>query len=216
MANRPDLLSEVGYGAFLVYSPRGVSDVAKQSRDVVYAVKQDKDGIIAQAVTYLREHLSDHDVALILDSQATLIPAPRSAPFPKDSRTALWPARRVGEELLNAGFGKEIVPCLERVTPIRKSAFAARGSRPSVDEHVGSMVASALAVASSRLVVVDDVVTKGATLLAAASWIQRIYPRASVACFALVRTRGFDEIDRIDDPCVGTISLRDGEVHRVP
>lgn len=68
------------------------------------------------------------------------------------------------------------------------------------------------------LVVVDDVVTKGATLLAAAAVLQEAFPASRVRGFALVRTMGLVlEVDRILDPCLGTISvLPDGSVDRDP
>jgi len=67
------------------------------------------------------------------------------------------------------------------------------------------------------LCLVDDVVTKGATLLGAASRLQETYPQAKVFAFALVRTLGFvDDIERIVEPAVGTISLRGDEAVREP
>lgn len=64
---------------------------------------------------------------------------------------------------------------------------------------------------------VDDVVTKGSTLLAAASRLKETYPQAKVTAFALVRTLGFvDNIDAIVEPVVGTIALRDDEPLRDP
>jgi adenine/guanine phosphoribosyltransferase-like PRPP-binding protein len=59
-----------------------------------------------------------------------------------------------------------------------------------------------------RIVLVDDVVTKGATLLAAASLIHAAFPDTRVEAFALVRTLGLQpEVQRIVDPVVGTITL---------
>jgi len=60
-------------------------------------------------------------------------------------------------------------------------------------------------------------VTKGATLLAAATRLQETYPQAKVTAFALVRTLGFvDDIDRIIEPIIGTITLRSDEALREP
>jgi len=59
-----------------------------------------------------------------------------------------------------------------------------------------------------RFVIVDDVVTLGATLLAAASLVKATYAEAGVAVFALVRTMGLvPEVGSIASPCVGRIEL---------
>ena len=61
--------------------------------------------------------------------------------------------------------------------------------------------------APERIVLIDDVVTKGATLLAGASLVRDAFPGVQVDCFALVRTLGLQpEVDQIVDPVVGTIT----------
>ena len=68
-----------------------------------------------------------------------------------------------------------------------------------------------------ELCLVDDVITKGATLLAAASRLRETYPHARIVAFALVRTLGFvEDIERIVEPALGTITLRSGEAVREP
>ena len=64
---------------------------------------------------------------------------------------------------------------------------------------------------------VDDVVTKGATFIAAATHLHETYPRAKVTAFALVRTLGFvDDIDQIVEPAIGSVTLRGDEALREP
>jgi hypothetical protein len=60
----------------------------------------------------------------------------------------------------------------------------------------------------TRITIVDDVVTRGAMLLAAAQLVAAAYPDAEVRAFALVRTCNLGpEIDRSIDPVIGTITL---------
>lgn len=68
------------------------------------------------------------------------------------------------------------------------------------------------------LTIVDDVVTRGDTLLAAASRVKEGYPDAEFRVFAVVRTMGFvTDIDRIVDPAVGALVLvPGGRVQRRP
>lgn len=66
--------------------------------------------------------------------------------------------------------------------------------------------------------VVDDFVTKGATLLGAASRVADLFPDAMVTAFVLVRTTGLvPNVERIVDPVAGEIILLpSGEADRRP
>jgi adenine/guanine phosphoribosyltransferase-like PRPP-binding protein len=78
--------------------------------------------------------------------------------------------------------------------------------------------ASTLLGNPSRIVIVDDVITKGATLIAAASALHAAYPDAEIRPFAVLRTMGFrPEVGRILDPCEGVIKLNAaGRSERTP
>jgi hypothetical protein len=66
-------------------------------------------------------------------------------------------------------------------------------------------------------VLVDDVITKGRTLLAAAARIQEAFPQTPIRSFAFLRTMGLvAEVSRLIDPCVGEIRWHAGDAHRTP
>lgn len=94
------------------------------------------------------------------------------------------------------------------------------GDRGKADgeDDLESMAADTPLARPARIAVVDDIVTKGATLLAAASLVKFIFPDADVRVFAMLRTMGLQpEVERIVEPCVGTIHLTDwGEADRQP
>jgi hypothetical protein len=149
------------------------------------------------------------DLRELLSPEAVLVPLPRSAPLPP-VRNVLWVPRRICQALVAAGFGASISPCLERVTAVPKSAFAGPGGRPSVRLHVDSMRVLPTLASPERIVLVDDFVTKGATLLAAASLTFEAFPAADIRAFALVRTCGLPvgvDVERIVDPVSGDITL---------
>jgi hypothetical protein len=213
-------LSDVQFGAFLAYSPRGQTDISRQSRVVCHRIKGDGPGfapnerMIDYAVRRLREE-SPEVLREILSPDAVLVPMPRSSPL-KD-KNALWPSRRIAETLVANGFGSRILVAIERATGVAKSAFAARGERPSLLEHLYSLRAVPALERPSRLVLVDDVVTKGATFLAAAAHVEDAFRGVPLRCFALVRTMGLvPEVERIDDPVVGWIRFRNDDADRKP
>jgi hypoxanthine phosphoribosyltransferase len=69
----------------------------------------------------------------------------------------------------------------------------------------------------ARIVMVDDVVTKGRTLLAAARRVREAFPNSEVKGFALIRYLGLvPDIESFKAPINGTIDLRDGDAERQP
>ena len=68
-----------------------------------------------------------------------------------------------------------------------------------------------------RLLLVDDVVTKGRILLAAAARLRELCPASEVRAFALVRTMGLARgIEHLVSPCEGEIRWGDGDARRQP
>ena len=156
-----------------------------------------------------------------------LVPVPGSSP----ARCPCWVGGWLAGCLREVGLASEVWPILRRRHAVRKSAFAAAGERPSLLEHYASFavergswgkapVASGTAAASGtavdesahgglRLTLVDDVITRGRTLLAAAARLHEAFPAAQIRAFALLRTLERGEVLRqILDPC-------EGEVRRV-
>lgn len=215
MSKSPSLLSEVRFGAFLVYSPRGSSEVSQRSRGWRDAIKYDRPPGIAHAVDRLAAEFAATELAEVLGPDVTLIPAPKSSPLVEG---ALWPARRIADELVKRKLGRDMIPCVRRRERVPKSAFAEIGERPSPKAHLESLAVETVLARPARITVVDDVLTKGATLLAVASLVREVFPEADVRVFAMLRTMGLQpDVERILDPCVGTIRLTAwGEADRQP
>jgi hypothetical protein len=214
------LLSRVRFGSFLVYSPRGTTAASIESKGVCLAIKEDRTRwdppirVIAHTVLRLRERFDTTGLDSIIGPGVALVPVPKSGLLMVG---ALWPAHRICEELMNGGLGSRIVPCLKRVEPVRKSATAAASDRPKADEHYRTMAAEAtLDHTLARIAVVDDVITRGATLIAAVSRVKDVFPDADVGGFALVRTMSVGDIAQLVDPAAGEIEVIDGESFRRP
>lgn len=68
-----------------------------------------------------------------------------------------------------------------------------------------------------KLLLVDDFVTKGRTILAAAAVLSRAFPAAQIQAFAVVRTMGLvPELEIIRWPIEGEIRIVGGDAERDP
>ncbi|HWM91420.1 MAG TPA: hypothetical protein VN493_11705 [Thermoanaerobaculia bacterium] len=205
------LLSSVEYGAFLSYTPRPTPGNEEQARSkrVCHGIKQDaywdaNTRLIPFAADKLKEGLTP-ELADLLAPDVVLVPTPGSAPMKQ--RDALWVPRRICQELVAVGLGGRWEPWLARHTAVQKSAFASRGQRPSAQVHYDSMRVERRVTDQerpTRITLVDDVLTKGSTLLAGASLLAEAFPGVPVRVFALIRTMGFAFV-QIADPVYGEI-----------
>jgi hypothetical protein len=217
--------SELEFVSFLQYSPRGISDISKQSKLVCHAVKHD--GFIATATQHhqvipvvapkIAAARDSHEfLRKIFSPDTILVSAPRSSPL--SARNALWPPLRICEELLKLGLAREIAPILERVTPVRKAATAQLGQRPTPSDHFESVrvVAKRPASPPRQVTLVDDVITQGSTFIGLYPHLRSVFPGREIHCFGLVRTVSNGEVERILAPTRGIITYANGVLTRVP
>lgn len=214
-------LSDTAFSSLLSYSPRGKSDLAEKSRRIVRAVKTDSSvgttRILSFAASRILELRPDIPaLRLAFPAGAVAVPVPRATPRVPDG---LWPTMRLCEELRAAGVVDGIRPLIERTRPVAKSATAARGQRPLAEAHAASLAVADEAHLGEQgpFCLVDDVITRGATLVAAAAVLRAAFPQASILAFALVRTISDGDLPGILAPVAGEIRLRpDGSTHRDP
>jgi orotate phosphoribosyltransferase-like protein len=108
-------------------------------------------------------------------------------------------------------------PGLHRISAVRKSATATQGCRPSVARHFDSFRLEPLGIRPRRVVIVDDVITKGRTLLAAAARLREALPDTQIRAFALLRTKGMiADLTNLLEPCRGEIRWLRGDARRIP
>ena len=196
------MLSELPYGTFANYSPRGTSELSQRSRNVCGHIKAGKVALIESAVPLL-EGLAAATLAPFLNAQVTLVPVPRSAPL---AEGALWPAKVIADVLATAGLGGGVLPCVERVTAVRKSSSSPAKERPSVAEHYDSLDVQDQLIKPTQITLVDDVLTQGRTMVACALRLLEAFPEAEIRCFAIIRTQGFvDNVETIVEPSTGVI-----------
>jgi len=208
------LLSELTFGAYLVYAPYGESSTSQYSKRVRTAIKKGNDKTLESVVERLAADFGQTGLSAVLGPDVILVPTPGSAPRLGHS---LWVPHHIAGLLVQAGLGREVLTCLTRHTEVLKSAYQPSDKRPNAHRHFETLeVAEAqLPLSVERITLVDDFVTRGATLLGAAS---RLFvdtghvPRA----FALVRTMSPGEVNNLIEPCVGVIQMRGDRSYRRP
>lgn len=176
----PDFPSNTSFAAYHQYAPQGRSAFSRRSKDVIIAVKNDGFESGRQIIPYAGERFAQDisklgEYSVWFSTETMLIPVPKSTPILPG---AVWPSFRICEELKTRGLGGNISTCLKRKFAVQKSATA-RGNRPSPIDHYKSVeivIPERLLFTPERIVLVDDVVTRGSTFVGLMPRIQERFP----------------------------------------
>lgn len=213
------MLSELRFASHFAYSPRGASEAAVRSREIRDLLKQNRR--VAPELTAaellarrVREAVDRGRYRGYFDRHAAVVPAPRSSRLLPG---ALWPALELAAAIVAEGLGSRVLPCLERTEAVPKAAFAASGQRPTAMDHYRTIACAPSVPPPSVILLVDDIVTKGATLLGSAARLRETFPVARMAAFAAMRTLGLQpDIEELLDPCEGLIRWEGPDALRIP
>jgi predicted amidophosphoribosyltransferase len=207
-------LRSVGFCSCYIYSPRGNTFVSLASRQLCARLKLGDTTWLPHYAGVVRELTTRHEaLAELFGAGAVLVPVPGSDP----SATRVWAAERLAVALHGVLLGKSVWPGVQRRFPVRKSATALNADRPTTQQHYESLSVSPLSGAPQRIVLIDDVITKGRTILAAAARLHEAFPSAYISAFALLRTMGFlSEVSRLLEPCKGFVRWAGGDARREP
>ncbi len=151
-------------------------------------------------------------VGEFLHQGACLVPMPRSSPL---QTGWLWPTQLLCQSLLECGLGQSIEAVVKRQTGVAKSAFCRTAAeRPSQQAHYDSVRVEKKIIDCADLLLVDDVVTRGATLLGVFRRVREAYPDKTIRAFAVAYTvLGKPGPNRFN-PHRGTVRLYMGAVQR--
>ena len=205
------------FASCYVYAPFGACRVSVRSRTLCAMIKAPEPPLAPlYARCVMRQAHLMPILAQFLSAIDVLVPIPASEPG-RASREYL--PERLADAFVAEGLAGAVWRGLARVSAVPKSATAAPGRRPTVRAHYHSfsVPSGSDLPQDARLLLIDDVVTRGRTLLAAAARLHEAFPEARIRAFALLRTLGFkDHIEDLLDPCVGRIGWRAGDAHRNP
>lgn len=206
--------TSLSFASCYVYSPRGAGVAAEASRRVCARVKAiDPLWLPRYAGRVYHASLRDPQLAALFAGGAVLVPVPGSS----ISADAPWAASQLATALRELGLARRLWAGLRRRIAVRKSSTAPSGERPTVSEHYESFFVAPALASLSRIVLIDDVVTKGRTLLAAAARLQAELPHADIRAFALIRTQGFvQQLGSVFESCHGVIRWAGSDARREP
>lgn len=218
-------ISKLKFGALLAYTPRGDSAEIRHARDFMIALKNERfvedptskevvlmSKWVAQTIHRDRATLP---FASFFQPNTTLVPTPKSSLMKPDT---LWVPARIASALVRIGLGEKVLSCITRIRSVPKSASSLPRERPTPTDHYKSLRVSRILSKPNEIVLVDDIVTRGATLIGAANILADAFPQTPIRAFAAMRTiSNPHEFNKFFDPCVGTIELRtSGDTLRRP
>ena len=218
MSNTLNLL-KLEFGSIYGYSPRGNSDTEQISRNLMMSLKGDSfvsnpPILTSQYISNaLHEDMKKLPFADFFKADPILVPVPNSSLMLPGT---LWVSERLAKAMHENGLGTDVIPCLSRKFPLRKSATSLASNRPKAEEHFESLEVQKILSDPHEILLVDDIITRGATILGAANRLKKVYPDVRIRAFAAVRTISSPPFNHIYDPCRGTITLSDQDTFRLP
>ena len=214
-------LSQLQFGSLLSYCPRGESGEANKSKDVMLALKSDTfvdDPPILMSqwiANTLKQNKDNLPFSSYFQSDTTLVPTPKSSLMRPNT---LWVPERIAAAIVRVSLAKKVLPCLSRVAPVPKAATSLAKNRPKPADHYRTISVQKPLSQPSKIVLIDDIITRGSTFLGAANLLADVFPDTPIFAFAAIRTiSNPSEFKKIYDPCTGTITLRaSGDTIRRP
>ena len=210
----------IEFASYLAYTPRPTNQDQRLSKNITLTLKEDEFlskpqiSISEFLVRELVKNMSSMPFLDFFQSKPTLVPTPSSS---LTKPGTLWVPARIANAMVKNGLGSSVVGSLVRVKALPKSATSAPDDRPTAKDHYESMATQKHMKELEDIVLIDDVITRGATLIGAANRLAESYPKARIRAFAMIRTiSSAAEFISIQNPVRGTIRLVGDQTRRVP
>jgi hypothetical protein len=220
-------ITQLSFGSVFRYYPtRMLSEDEKRGRKSTapahsYQLMQKVKSCDVSVIDYLSRRVEQAFVgypalsSLFTGKRIVLVPVPRSSPMKSPSSS--WPALWICKEILEHVISKmhvtpRLAVLLKRTSPVPPARTGKKDERrPSI--HYATMAVDQSQLerhfhkikAGDVVVLVDDIVTSGNTIMASAWHVKSCLPSVEVRAFTLFRTLQIPDPDVLFEPVVGTI-----------
>lgn len=214
-------ISKLEFASLLSYSTKGLADPELHSKNWRNAIKNDQyvstksEMILASSLVaeLIAQNLSQLDFADFFSSDTLLVPIPSSSLLKSGS---LWVPQRLAKALAQKRLGK-LSECLIRTRPLPRASTSLAENRPKAHDHFDTLAVNTVLSEPAEILLVDDVITRGATSLGAANRLAEAFPNSNIRVFTAMRAVSPpDKFVRIYDPRRGTIELLGENTYRRP
>ena len=195
------------------YDPRGRGDENSKSRKICAHLKRNsiiKSGgetvtMVDLMVRRIKDRIDSSIFEQFFGDDVVAVPMPSSSLQKKDS---LWVPREICESLFNNELVGSISPCILRNKAVTKSATAGHGNRPNPKTHCKSFGFNVDPYISNarRVLLVDDLVTRGSTMVGAYMHLKNNGVLSDIFAFALIRTEGLGNFTKVNNPVIGRLT----------
>jgi hypothetical protein len=212
-------LSKLEFFSLLSYSTRGTSDAEQDSKTWRNAVKNDQfvpvnsgfkltSDLIAD---WIAKNATKPPFNYYFKPNVVLVPIPRSTLMRPGT---LWVPQRLANALAARNLGRSF-ECLQRIAPLPKASISTPANRPKAIDHYNTIRVQTILSEPNEILLVDDVVTRGATSLGAANRLIEAFPNVRICLFAALRAVSPPDVFKdIYDPHLGIIELKGDQTYR--
>ena len=223
------MIQRVEFGSLFSYVPYyrwkngnysdKIKDKLEEARQMMKSIKEiimNKSAGSASDVIALKvkDSLNTLPFADYFSPDTVLVPTPSSSLSKSYSQ---WIPRKIAAKMADNGLGKSS-ELLMRVKYVpRSSGQRKRSKRPTPQQHYESFGIIKPPFDPKEIVLVDDVITRGSTVMGGVRRLAEAFPNARIRVFAAMRSiSSVGEFTNVSDPRVGAVDIRNGQPYRYP